>query len=108
MTAEIKTTTLVTEIMMSNHIQKKKRKDNNNNRSITCTRKPTVHDRVKLIHIDEEYSGLVQGICGTVSGIYAANEICKSVNRAESIIWVKWDNGLELGLIDGIDTYELL
>ena len=55
-----------------------------------------------------EYSGLVQGICGTVSGIYAANEICKSVNRVESIIWVKWDNGVELGLIEGIDKYELL
>jgi Domain of unknown function (DUF4314) len=96
--------------MMANHIQKKNHNDNNNNRTITRTRKlqPSVHDRVKLIHIDDEYSGLVRGICGTVSGIYAANEICKSVNRAESIIWIKWDNGVELGLIDGIDTYELL
>ena len=64
--------------------------------------------RIKLIHIDDEYSGLPQGICGTVSGIYAANEICKSVNRPESIIWVKWDNGIELGLIDGIDKYEII
>jgi hypothetical protein len=86
----------MTVIMIANHIQKKNRNDNNNNRNITCTRKlqPSVHDRVKLI-------------CGTVSGIYAANEICKSVNRPEPIIWVKWDNGIELGLIDGIDTYEL-
>ena len=95
--------------MMANHIRKKNRNDNNNNRNITCTRKqqPSVHDRVKLIHIDDEYSGLVQGVCGAVTGIYAANEICKSVNRPESIIWVMWDNGIELGLIDGIDTYEL-
>jgi 3-methyladenine DNA glycosylase/8-oxoguanine DNA glycosylase len=100
----------VTAIMMANHIQKKNRSDNKNNRSITCTRKllPSVHDRVKLIHIDDVYSGLVHGICGTVCSIYAANEICKSVNRAESIIWVKWDNGVELGLIDVVDTYELL
>jgi hypothetical protein len=99
----------MTAIMTANHIAKKNRNDNNNNRNITCTRnqQPSVHDRVKLIHIDDEYSGLAQGICGTVSGIYAANEICKSVNRPESIIWVKWDNGIELGLIDGIDTYEL-
>jgi hypothetical protein len=67
-----------------------------------------LQDRIKLIHIDDEYSGLTQGICGTVSGIYAANEICKSVNRPESIIWVKWDNGIELGLIEGIDKYEIM
>jgi hypothetical protein len=60
-----------------------------------------------LIYIDDEYSGLTPGICGTVGGIYAANEICKSANRPESIIWVKWDNGIELGLIEGIDKYEL-
>lgn len=58
-----------------------------NSRSITQKQQPpSVHDRVKLIHIDDEYSGLTPGICGTVSGIYAANEICKSVNRSESII----------------------
>jgi len=81
-----------------------------NSRNITCTgerQPPSVHDRVKLIHVDDEYSGLTPGICGTVSGIYAANEICKSVNRPESIIWVKWDNGTELGLIEGVDKYEL-
>ncbi|HYZ50608.1 MAG TPA: hypothetical protein VE593_06955 [Nitrososphaeraceae archaeon] len=65
-------------------------------------------DRIKLIYIDDEYSGLTQGICGTVCGIYAANEICKSVNRPESIIWVKWDNDIELGLIEGIDKYEIV
>ena len=71
-------------------------------------RQPCVQDRIKLIHVDDEYSGLKQGMCGTVSGIYAANEICKSVNRPESIIWVKWDNGIEFGLIEGIDKYEIV
>jgi hypothetical protein len=69
---------------------------------------PCLQDRIKLIHIDDEYSGLTQGICGTIIGIYAANEICKSVNRPESIIWVKWDNDIELGLIEGIDEYETI
>ena len=67
-----------------------------------------LQDRIKLIHIDDEHSGLVQGVCGTIIGIYAANEIYKSVNRPESIIWVKWDNGIELGLIEGIDKYEII
>src|ERR1041384_1871608 len=71
-------------------------------------RQPCIQDRIKLIYIDDEYSGLTQGICGTIIGIYAANEICKSVNRPESIIWVKWDNDIELGLIEGVDKYEIV
>src|SRR5919206_3129909 len=87
--------------------------DNHDTLDITIDKKkqqhqPCLQDRIKLIHIDDEYSGLTQGICGTVIGIYAANEICKSVNRPELIIWVKWDNGIELGLIEGIDKYEII
>ena len=86
--------------------------DNHDTLDITIDKKkqqqPCLQDRVKLIHIDDEYSGLTQGICGTIIGIYAANEICKSVNRSELIIWVKWDNGVELGLIEGIDEYETI
>ena len=64
--------------------------DNDNANDVTTHKKqPCIQDRIKLIYVDDEYSGLTQGICGTVSGIYAANEICKSVNRPESIIWVK-------------------
>jgi hypothetical protein len=83
--------------------------DNDNANDVTTHKKqPCIQDRVKLIYVDDEYSGLTQGICGTVSGIYAANEISKSVNRSESIIWVKGDNGIELGLIEGIDKYEIV
>lgn len=71
-------------------------------------KQPCIHDRIKLIYVDDEYSELTQGICGTVSGICAANEICKSVNRPESIILVSWDNGIELGLIERIDKYEIV
>ena len=84
--------------------------DNNNANGVTTHKKqqPCIQDRIKLIYIDDEYSGLTQGICGTVSGIYAANEICKSVNRPELIIWVKWDNDIEFGLIEGVDKYEIV
>ena len=86
--------------------------DNHDSLDVTLDKKkqqqPCVQDRIKLIHIDDEYSGLTQGICGTIIGIYAANEICKSVNRPESIIWVKWDNGIDLGLIEGVDKYKIV
>ena len=85
--------------------------DNHDTQDVTIYKKKQqlcLQDRIKLIYIDDEYSGLTQGICGTVSGIYVSNEICKSVNRPESIIWIKWDNGIELGLIEGIDKYEIV
>ena len=86
--------------------------DNHDTHAMTIDKKkqqqPCLQDRIKLIYIDDEYSGLTQGICGTVSGIYAANEICKSVNRPELIIWVKWDNDIEFGLIEGVDKYEIV
>ena len=54
--------------------------------SVTTHKKQTcIQDRIKLIYVDDEYSELTQGICGTVSGIYAANEICKSVNRPDQL-----------------------
>jgi hypothetical protein len=82
--------------------------NDNANEVTTHKKQPCIQDRIKLIYVDDGYSGSTQGICGTVSGIYAANEICKAVNRPESIIWVKWDNGIELGLIEGIDKYEIV
>ena len=75
---------------------------------VDSKKQPCIHDRIKLIYVDDEYSELTQAICGTVSGICAANEIGKSVNRPESIILVRWDNGMELGLIEGIDKYEIV
>jgi len=82
---------------------------NGNANDVTTHKKQLcIHDRIKLVYVDDEYSGLPQGVCGTVSGIYTAKEICKSVNRPESIVWVKWDNGIELGLIEGTDKYEIV
>ena len=83
---------------------------NNDDAHVTIydKQRPCIQDSIKLIYIDDEYSGLTQGICGTVIGIYAANEICKSVNRPELIIWVKWENDIELGLIEGVDKYEII
>ena len=71
-------------------------------------KQPCIHDRIKLIYVDDGYSELTQGICGTVIGIYTAKEVSKPVNRPESIILVGWDNGIELGLIERIDKYEIV
>ena len=43
-----------------------------NSDTTTVTQKqqqPRIHDRVKLIYVDDEYSGLSQGMYGAVTGI---------------------------------------
>jgi hypothetical protein len=37
---------------------------------------PHINDRVKLIYVDDEYSGLTQGVCGAVTGAGAARKCC--------------------------------
>ena len=41
-------------------------------------------------------------------GISSIKEAFKHDNRQESIIWVEWDNGINLGLIEGVDKYEII
>ena len=72
------------------------------------SQKPSIQDRVKLVYIDDEYSGLTQGICGTITSISSIKEAFKHDNRREYIIWVEWDNGIKLGLIEGVDKYEII
>ena len=82
--------------------------DTNNNTATSTQKQPCINDRLKLVYVDDEYRGLKQGICGTVTGIPVIKEVFRSINRSESIIWVRWDNGIELGLIEGIDKYEII
>jgi hypothetical protein len=39
---------------------------------------PHINDRVKLIYVDDEYSGLTQGVCGAVTGAGAARKCCRA------------------------------
>jgi hypothetical protein len=72
------------------------------------SQKPCINDRVKLVYIDDEYSGLTKNIGGTITGLSSIREVFGHDNRPESIIWVEWDNGIKLGLIEGIDKYEII
>jgi hypothetical protein len=76
--------------------------------SNSTSQKPCITDRVKLMYIDDEYAGLTQDICGTITGISNIKELFRRDNRPESIIWVEWDNGIKLGLIEGVDKYEII
>ncbi len=111
------------DTIMTNQVRKKNSYDDSNNYDSSYTneltniyekditndsQKPSIQDRVKLVYIDDEYAGLTQGICGTITSISSIKEAFKHDNRQEYIIWVEWDNGIKLGLIEGVDKYEII
>ena len=56
-----------------------------------------VGNRVQLLFINDTWTKLKKGDKGTVFKIEKEND--------ESLIWVNWDNGEHLALLDGIDKY---
>jgi len=57
-----------------------------------------VGDRVELIETDDTWTKLKAGDKGTVF----------KIDEEQELIWVKWDNGEELALIDGVDKFKVV
>ena len=57
-----------------------------------------VGDRVKLTDMNDTWSKLEKGSEGTVS----------KIEEDQDLIWVKWDNGEKLALLDGIDKFKII
>ena len=57
-----------------------------------------VGDRVKLTEMNDTWSKLEKGSEGTVS----------KIEEDQDLIWVKWDNGEKLALLDGIDKFKVV
>jgi hypothetical protein len=62
--------------------------------------KPKIGDRVELLFINDTWTKLEKGAKGTIFKIEDEN--------SEALIWIKWDNGEKLALIDGIDKYKII
>ena len=60
--------------------------------------KVKVGDRVELLEMNDSWSSLEKGSKGTVT----------KVEEDQELIWVKWDNGEKLALLDGIDKYKIV
>jgi len=56
--------------------------------------------RIQLIHTDDEYTKLKSGDLGTVQYSF------KNLN--DIVVQVKWDSGIDLGLILGVDKFRIL
>jgi hypothetical protein len=56
--------------------------------------------RIKLKKTDDKYTRLKTGDLGTINYTF--------LNLDKVVISVIWDSGSSLGLIDGVDSYEIL
>ena len=61
---------------------------------------PKIGDRIELITINDTWTKLEKGSRGTVFKIEAEDE--------DALIWVNWDNGEKLALLEGIDKYKVV
>ena len=57
-----------------------------------------VGDRIELISTTDTLTRLKKGSRGVVT----------AVDEEQELIWVDWDNGERLALIDGVDTYRIV
>lgn len=57
-------------------------------------------DRIELLFMNDTWTKLQKGDKGTISKIDDSEE--------ERLIWVEWDNGEKLAIIEGIDKYKVI
>lgn len=60
--------------------------------------------RIKLIHTNDPYTNLKYGAMGTITYV---SELPSRMG-GERQIWVSWDSGSNLAMIEGKDSYEIL
>ena len=55
-------------------------------------------DKIQLISIDDTMTKLKTGAKGTIF----------KIDEEQELIWVKWNNGEELALIQGVDKFNVV
>jgi hypothetical protein len=62
--------------------------------------KARIGDRIELVYINDSMTRLKPRDQGTVTNIEKESD--------ETLIWVQWDNGERLALLDPIDKYKVI
>ena len=57
-----------------------------------------IGDRIELIEINDTWTKLEKGSKGTI----------KKIDEKQDLLWVDWDNGEKLAILDGVDIYRLI
>jgi hypothetical protein len=63
---------------------------------------PDIGDRIRLIHANDRYTKLKRGDLGSITDVIYLPEDY----GGQAQIWVRWDAGSILALIDGQDEWE--
>ena len=66
--------------------------------------KPLEGKRIKLVHTDDPWTKLKPGDMGTIKDI----TFLPSSMGGNMQIWISWDSGSSLAMIDGKDEYEVV
>jgi hypothetical protein len=62
------------------------------------TEKVKIGDRIELLEMMDTMTRLVKGSKGTIT----------KIEEDQELIWVDWDNGEKLALLQGIDKFKVL
>jgi hypothetical protein len=65
---------------------------------------PLIGKRIKLVYTDDPYTRLKSGDMGTITFI---SELPSQMG-GDRQLWVSWDSGSNLAMIEGKDSYEIL
>jgi hypothetical protein len=57
-----------------------------------------VGDKIQLISTDDTLTKLKAGAKGAIF----------KIDEEQELVWVKWDNGIELALIQGVDKFNVV
>lgn len=57
-----------------------------------------IGDRIELIEMNDTWTNLTKGSKGTIS----------KIDESQELIWVNWDNGEKIALLDGVDVYKII
>ena len=70
------------------------------------TKEVKIGDRIKLVHTDDKFVQLRPGDLGTVWSISIFN--IEVDGKPVRVIWISWDSGSKIALIEGKDEFEIL
>jgi hypothetical protein len=65
-----------------------------------------IGDRIRLIHAADPYMGIKSKDIGTIVD-YSISKVI-DLDELRLVIWIKWENGKESAIVDGIDSIEIL